>query len=105
MSRYDHARFGQKDLLFRKASLQSNLRNQPLGLLFTGNVSDTYCLSREMTPFSPSPAWDAGQLCRQTVKEDSRHALARRNGLCGVTQQAHELLNSIAVLPVHVQYP
>ena len=104
MGRYDHPRFGKKDLLFRKASLQSNLRNQPLGFLFTGNVSDTYCLGRGTTPFSLSPARDAGQIRRQTVKEGSLHALARRNGLRGVAQQAHELLNSVAVLPVHVQY-
>ena len=49
MSRYDHPRFGKQDLLFRKASLQSNLRDQLFGLLFTGNVSDTYRLSRETT--------------------------------------------------------
>ena len=105
MGCYDHSRFGKKDLFFRKASLQRNLRDQLLGLLLTSNVSDTYCLGRGTTPFSPSPARYAGQIRRQTVKEGSRHALARRNGLCGVTQQAHELLNSVAALPVHVQYP
>ena len=104
MSRYDHSRLGKQDLPFREARLQRYLRGQLFGFLFTGNVSDTYCLSRETTPFSPSPARDAGHLRPQAVKEGSLHALAHRNGLCGVAQQAHELLNSIAVLPVHVQY-
>ncbi len=46
----DHSRFGKKDFFFREAGLQRNLRDQFFGLLFTGNVSDTYCLSRETAP-------------------------------------------------------